>query len=261
MSRNNAGMEKIKVMDNLYLYEFAGDGIMLPDTITVIARDNQALLIDTAFPEYAERVKIDLEEQGISVKIIILSHYHSDHVSGCPVFSPCDIYASEYYEPNYNNCKVWEPGYTYLRPQHLIKAGDSLSFAGFSLEFIHAPGHSKCSIITKITDKIIHVGDLIMKTKEKKIALPSITDGGDFTEHIASLELIREIAPDIALIPHGGLVESKENIIEDIEERIYYLEKTASSMGTLPLPACLINDISAYGHLEFHDNNLQQLLV
>lgn len=260
MSRRDAEVNREKVIDNLYLYVFTYEHAKLQDTITVIVQDNQALLIDTAYPEYAERVKGDLEGQGIEPKIVVLSHYHSDHVSGCSVFSDCEVYASEFYEYNYNNCQVWEPGYTYVRPSHLVRHGDTLCFGDFRLKFTHAPGHSRCSMITRITDRIIHVGDLIMMIKDKKASLPFIADGGDFAEHIDSLGMIKKIEPDIILVPHGGMVKSRDEINKMVDDRVYYLEKTSISMGTLPLPACLMNDISDYDHLEFHDTNLIRLL-
>lgn len=260
MSKKDAVMNKIKISDNLFLYNFTNEDAKLPDTITVATDGARALVIDTAYPEYAEKVKLDLSAQGIPVKTIILSHYHSDHVGGCPVFSDSEIYASEFYEQNYNNCRVWEPGLTYLQPQHLLKDGETLVFGDFNLEFLHAPGHSECSIITRLTPRIIHVGDLIMITRESKAALPFIGDGGDFAKHIASLELVRKLNPDILLVPHGGRIDNKEEIEKMIDDRIFYLEKTSATMGTLPLPACLLNDISTYDHLEFHDTNLLRLL-
>lgn len=260
MRRSDTEMKKTKVTDTLYLYTFADEDVKLPDTITVIVQDKQALLIDTAFPEYSEQVKKDLEGQGIEPKVVILSHYHSDHASGCSVFSHCDIHASEFYEYNYNNCQVWEPGYTYVQPQHLIKDGDTLAFGTFNLEFTHTPGHSKDSLVTRVTEKIIHVGDLIMITKGERASLPFIADGGNFAEHIASLELLKKLDPDVILVPHGGMIDHKDDIHAMIDERVYYLEKTSSSMGTLPLPACLMNDISGYDYLEFHDTNLMRLL-
>ncbi len=259
MSRNKAKTKKTKVIENLYLYEFIDEDAILPDTITVMVQGSRALLIDTAYPEYAEHVKKDLEEQGISVEIIILSHYHSDHVSGCAVFTPCEIYAGEHFEHSYNNCRIWEPGYTYVKPQHLIKDGDSLSFGDFELEFLYAPGHSPCGVITKITERIVHIGDLIMMSKNNRAVLPFIADGGNFAGHIQSLELLKKIEPEIVVVPHGGRIENKENIEKEIEDRIYYLEQTSSAMGTLPLPACLKENISAYDHLEFHDTNLTRL--
>lgn len=260
MSRNDAEMTKVTVMDGVSLYNFTGGEVRLPDTITVIVQGKQALLIDAAFPEYSERVKKDLEAREIEVKIIVLSHYHSDHASGCAVFSQCDIYASEFYEHSYNNCRVWEPGYTYIRPTQMIKNGDTLSFGTFNLEFFSAPGHSPCGIITRVSGRVFHVGDLIMMAEHGKASLPFIADGGNFTRHFESLELLKKLDPEIILVPHGGMFDNKNEIAEMIDDRAYYLEKTSSSMGTLPLPACLKNDIACYDYLEFHDTNLMRLL-
>lgn len=253
-------LNKINVCDSVYLYVFTNKNSKHQDVITVIAQDNQALIIDTAFPHDAEQVKQDLEAQGITPKIVIFSHYHADHTAGGAVFSKCEIYASEFYELNYNNCRLWEPQYTFIRPAQLIRDGENLIFGQFNLQFTHAPGHSKDNIITCITEKIIHPGDLIMMTKDKKASLPFIADGGNFQEHIASLRLLKELDPDILLLPHGGMVDTKENIVKMIEDRVYYLENTLASFGTLPLPACLRDDISGYDFLEFHDTNLMRLL-
>jgi glyoxylase-like metal-dependent hydrolase (beta-lactamase superfamily II) len=260
MNRNDAELNKVKVIEDVYLYVFTHTEAKHQDAITVIVQDDRALIIDTAFPEYAERVKQDLEAVGIEPKIVIFSHYHADHTAGGAVFSQGEFYAGEAYELNYNNCRIWEPQYNFIRPQKLLRDGNRLTFGHFNLEFSHAPGHSKDGLITRITDKIIHPGDLIMMTKNKKASLPFIADGGNFQEHIASLGRLKELDPDILLLPHGGLVDNKEAIIEMIDDRVYYLESTLGSFGTLPLPACLRNDISGYDFLEFHDTNLMRLL-
>jgi len=261
MSRKDAEMSKIPVEPNILLYYFVDLQTKLPDTITVLLAGQEALLIDTAFPEYAARVKEDLAGQGMAVKKIVLSHYHADHVSGCPVFAPCDIYAGEFYEYNFNNCQIWEPYFTYLRPTHLLRHQDTLAFGAFSLRFLYAPGHSKCSMITRVTDDIVHVGDLLMQTKDGKAALPFIADGGSFSEHIDSLAGIKKLAPEAIIVPHGGLFRGRQEIAQMVDDRVCYLEKTSSTMGTLPLPACLLHDISAYDHLEFHDTNILRLMV
>jgi len=261
MGRKDAELVITELKEDLILYQFTDKQARLGDTIVVIKDENQkALLIDTAFPEYSQRVKEDLQGRGVTVTTLVLSHYHSDHVSGCPVFGDCEIYAGEQYERNYNNCKVWEPGYTYVVPNRLVKDGDRLVFGTYDLEFLLAPGHSLCSLITRVTPEIIHVGDLIMNTWDGLAALPFITDGGDFMQHMESLEKIKQLNPGIMLLPHGGAIQGRENIHGMVEKRLYYLEKTSGSMGTLPLPACLMDDIANYDHLEFHDTNLEQLL-
>ncbi|MCU0287066.1 MAG: MBL fold metallo-hydrolase [Acidobacteria bacterium] len=253
-------LNKISVSTDVYMYIFTGKIAKHQDAVTVIVQDGSALIIDTAFPTYAEQVKKDLQMQGIEPKAVIFSHYHADHTAGGTVFSQCNIYAHEFYELNYNNCLLWEPQYTFIRPKHILRGGDRFIFGQFNLEFIHAPGHSNDSLITRITDKIIHPGDLIMMTKDKKASLPFIADSGDFQSYIASLERLKKLDPDIILLPHGGVIENKDDIIKMIDDRVYYLENTQASFGTLPLPACLRNDISEYDYLEFHDTNLMRLL-
>jgi glyoxylase-like metal-dependent hydrolase (beta-lactamase superfamily II) len=260
MSRQDAAMSKVPVTNTISLYTFTNHESKHSDTITVIVQNNQALFIDTAYPEYAQRVKKEIEQQGIKPEIIVLSHYHPDHVSGCSAFPECQIYASEFYLYNYDNCQVWEPDFTYLHPKQLIRDNDLLSFGDFELTFHHSPGHSKCGIITQITEEIIHVGDLIMITWDRKNSLPYITDGGSFESHIKSLELIKKLDPDAIVVPHGGLIDNKKRINALVEDRLYYLEKVLDSKGTLPMAECLKNDISWYDHLNFHDMNVIQLV-
>jgi len=260
MSRNDAQLDKAAVIDGVDLYIFTDEEARHQDTITVMVQDRRALLIDTAFPEYSRRVKAELEEQGIEPKIIVLSHYHADHAGGCAVFPGCDIYVGENYELSYNNCRVFEPQYTFIAPTQLIREGDELVFGDFKLKFFHSPGHSPCGIITQVTGSILHVGDLIMMTRDKKSSLPFISDGGNFAQHIESLERVKKLDPEKIVVPHGGVVDKKEDITKMVDDRVYYLEKTSSSYGTLPLPACLRGDISDYDYLEFHDTNLMRLL-
>lgn len=259
MSRKNAAMSRVDAAENIRLYTYTNHSAKHSDTVTVLIHENRALIIDPSFPEYAERTKAELAAENITPETIILSHYHPDHSSGCAIFPDCRIYASEFYEPNFYNCQVWEPDFTYLKANFLIHHGDSLEFGPFRLQFHHAPGHSKCGIITEINDKIIHVGDLIMMTWERKNSLPYITDGGSFDEHIKSLKQIKELDPEVAIIPHGGLVNNKHRLHLLVDDRIHYLEKTLNSKGTLPLEECLKKDTSWYEFLEFHPRNLMHI--
>lgn len=262
MSRQDAAMKKETAADGICLYTFTDYEERHANTITVIvhSQEKQALVIDPSYPEFAERLKIDLQEQGITAEKIVISHYHPDHVSGCAALPQCEIHASEFYGYNYDNCQIWEPNFTYLRPTQLIRDGDSLTFGDFDLKFHHAPGHSKCSLMTEITDKILHIGDLIMICWDRKNSLPYISDGGNFEDHIKSLNHIKELDPDAIVVPHGEFIDNKTRLHALVDDRLYYLEKVLDSKGSLPLEQCVKNDISWYDHLEFHDTNIIHFL-
>lgn len=271
MNRKDAIMKKLTVNDGFYLYTFTDYSEKHANTITVLIRNQlyqdgqhkelnkRALIIDPSYPEYMEKVKVDLQSQGIEPEIVVLSHYHPDHASGCVVLPHCAIYVNEHYENNYHNCHLWEPSYTFLRASHLIHSGDSLSFDDYKLRFHSAPGHSKCSIITEITNKIFHIGDLIMICVDRKNSLPYIADGGSFEEHIKSLELIKKLDPDAIVVPHGGFIDNKKKISDLVDDRIFYLEHVLNSQGELSIEKCLKHNISWYENLEFHDTNIIQL--
>lgn len=256
-------MEKIKIRENLFQYFFPRDNNGEPNSIFVCIDDTgkKALILDTAFEKLAKQVKADLEEQGIKPELVILSHYHPDHAGGTPVFKECRIYANELYEDNYENCQRWNPEMTFIRPTDLIKDGGSLTFGSFQIKFIHAPGHSNCSILTLINDDVLHIGDLLMFSVDDTPSLPYISMGGSFNEHIDSLEKIKTMDYPIFVCPHSHHPTEKNKILEGIDDWLYYLNRVSDSMGTLPLAVCLKNDISAYAHTEYHDNNLMYLMM
>jgi hydroxyacylglutathione hydrolase len=263
MNTKNTNMAKIKIRENLFQYHFPEDDNGEPNSIYVAIADHRkkALILDTAFRNCAESVKKDLEEQGIEPEIVVLSHYHPDHAGGTPVFKDCRLYASEYYPDNYENCQRWRPDLTFIPPTDLIKDGDTLTFGSFNFRFIYAPGHSKCTVLTLINEDVLHIGDLLMRSTDDMLTLPYISMGGSFNEHIRSLEKIKTLDYNLLAFGHGHLSGDKEKIAAMIDDSLYYLNRVSDSMGTLPLAVCLKNDISAYAHTDYHDNNLMYLMI
>ncbi len=261
------GMEKNKIREHIYQYYFAATHNDGANSIFVCLDEtrHKALLIDTAYPKNAEPVKADLITMGYQPEIITLSHFHPDHTAGCSVFPGCPIYASKFYEDNFFNCSRWEPRYQYIHPTRLLADGDFLAFGSFQLSFIFAPGHSKCSMLTLINNDLLHVGDLLMFNSEDKPTLPYISMGGSFKEHQTSLERIKHMAYNMTfntlLVPHGHVLNGKEVIAEQIDDRLFYLEKMMATKGETPLTACLKNNLSCYANPEFHDNNLLQIMM
>lgn len=254
-------MEKKEIKKNVFQYLFLGsseaDPLNINNIYACVDPDKQkALLIDTVFPAEARAVKSDLEENGIQVDTIVLSHYHPDHTAGCTVFPNSRIFASVNYADNLENCKRWKPGFTFVPATNLINDGDTLAYGPFQLTFCHSPGHSACGIITRIDGDVAHVGDLLMFDSSGKITIPYIAMTGSYSQHIASLESIKSMDIDTMLIPHGKVLTDKDEMKENIEDRLYYLQRVRDSGGAFPAAACLKKDISNYNCTQFHETNL-----
>lgn len=259
---NNINMEKISLSENLFQYLFLKDknGELNSIYVCINNENKKALVLDTAFQELAREVRIDLDDQGIKPEIVILSHYHPDHTAGVQAFKDCQIYCSEFYQNNFENCQRWSPDLTFIPPNHVMKDGDTLNFGSTHFKFYSAPGHSQCSILTLINNNILHIGDLLMFSADGRLTLPYLSIDGDFKEYMNSLEKVKSIQFNTLVLPHGRVLNNKEKINHFIDECLHYLSRVLTSKGTLPLSLCLKNNISNYTHTEFHENNLMILI-
>lgn len=263
IDRKNDPWEKITIRENIYCYRFHEREKQMFNGIFVLVDKPRAraLILDTAYPEYAEKVKNHLESSGIQPELVVLSHYHPDHSAGAEVFKGLPLYASRHYEDNHFNCQRWEPAYTYKHPGHLIKDGDRLSFGAFELEFLEAPGHSGDTVLASIDKELLHISDLLMFSSDGRATLPYVSMGGGFKQHIASLERLKTMAYNYMLISHGPILTERGKIIEEIDDRIHYLKRTLDTQGTLPVEQCVKNDVSSYAHTEYHSVNQMTVQV
>jgi len=254
-------MEITKIKENIYQYEFK-EGTHNPIfglNIFVIVNGNKALIIDTGYEEHAQKVKNNLDRKGIKVEVVILSHFHPDHISGSTLFRDSLFVGSKNYKINFNKSKKWLPGKEFIEPKLFAEDQNSLKFGAHKLDFIYTPGHSICSISTIIDDEILHVGDLVMETIDGKTVLPYLSFDGSFDEHIESLQMIIKSDYKIFLLSHGTIVNDKIKMNTMVEDRIYYLKSVKNSNGKLPLEECLKYDLDRYESIKFHQNNLKLL--
>lgn len=117
-----------------------------------------------------ENVIQEIEEKGLKVRYIILTHGHVDHI-----FHALDIKEATgaelclheeelplYSDPQNNGYALF--GFkSEIRPtvpDRLLKHGDKLPLGNLTLEIIHTPGHSPGSI-SILCDKLLFSGDTL----------------------------------------------------------------------------------------------------
>jgi hydroxyacylglutathione hydrolase len=176
----------------------------------IVRRDgsDRALIVDPG--EEADRLLGVIDELGVTLEAILLTHTHFDHVgavapvaraTGAPVFCPqletqvlADIMA---YVP-------WEgfgPFESY-EADHTVAGGETLQLAGFDVDVIFTPGHSPGHVTYVMADEqAMFSGDVLFQASVGRTDLP----GGDHATLMASIADLLARYPDETRVHPGHM--------------------------------------------------------
>lgn len=156
----------------------------------------EACLIDAGADD--RRIKKIIEKNGLSLKFIINTHGHGDHIAANGNFkAPIYIHKLDkdfLTDPVKNMSKMFFFNITSPKADRLIEEGDKIPLGNLTLEVIHTPGHTPGSVSIKV-DGVVFTGDalfrgsigrtdfpygnldlLIKSIKEKLLILPDDTE-------------------------------------------------------------------------------------
>jgi glyoxylase-like metal-dependent hydrolase (beta-lactamase superfamily II) len=177
----------------------------------LIRRDGseRALIIDPG--EEAPKLLGAIEQLGVTLDGILLTHTHFDHVgavaavakaTGAEVWVPekekfvlADI--NSWVPPGFGPFEDWDA-------EHTLAGGERLELAGFEIDVIFTPGHSPGHVSFSIADEeALFSGDVLFQGSVGRTDLP----GGDWPTLLASIRsLIDTLPADTRVHPgHMGL--------------------------------------------------------
>ena len=115
-------------------------------------------------------------------------------------------------------------------PTQMTKEDSEIVFGRFRLRFRLAPGHAPCSQYTLIDDAFVHVADNVMTSNDCQDILPW-AEFDAISDHITSLEILREFKGCIFLLSHGCEMEDEQVQLRAIDDRIRYFRNVLEGGG------------------------------
>ena len=149
-----------------------------------------------------------IEDKGIDIKSIVLTHGHGDHIGGVIELKEAfdlqvlihknDLIMVQ--DANINLSSSMAMGSVEFKPDQLLNDGDIIEVGKYKIEVIHTPGHTPGCICLKI-GKYLFSGDTLFKESIGR------TDfiGGSFDDIIKSIkEKLFKLDDDVVVLPGHG---------------------------------------------------------
>ena len=153
----------------------------------------RAVIVDPG--DEAPRLLAAIEDAGVTLDAILLTHTHFDHVgavapiaraTGAPVYCPQlevpvlqDVMAFVPW-PGFGPFESWDP-------EHTVAGGETLELAGLQFDVIFTPGHSPGHVTYSVRgEAALFSGDVLFRDSVGRIDFPG-GDGPTLMRSIATL--------------------------------------------------------------------------
>jgi glyoxylase-like metal-dependent hydrolase (beta-lactamase superfamily II) len=176
----------------------------------LIRRDGseRALLVDPG--DEAERLLAAIEELGVELDGILLTHTHFDHVGAVAPIARAT--GAEVWVPELErhvladiNSYMSSPGlgpFEDYDAEHTVAGGDRLELAGFEIDVLDTPGHSPGHVTYSVPDEhAIFSGDVLFQGSVGRTDLP----GGDARVLMETLRTLADAFPDETTVHPGHM--------------------------------------------------------
>ncbi len=247
-------MNRTLITDNLYQYQFPPEeGKQYGFNLYALASGEKVLLIDTAYEQQAAEALVDLVSNGYGLEHILISHFHPDHISGLNVLPAATVWGSDQYAATLDEHYAPQEQLSFS-PVQTLSESSRLEFGAFTLSFRSAPGHSCCSMFTIIDEHCIHVADNLIAANDGTPILPwSPLDQMD--DHIRSLQLLKELQPQVVLLGHGKSIAGEAAICAEIDDRLKYLYAVRETNGAATFEEATTRCSCRFLYREWHASN------
>jgi glyoxylase-like metal-dependent hydrolase (beta-lactamase superfamily II) len=178
---------------------YTGEGIILVDTTARPVDIQECLDLENVKPE--------------DVCLILITHSHSDHTSGIPLFK-CPILAHKLTRQRIKNRRT-ERSKKQI-PTEVFEKRKEIKLGDVKLEMIHVGGHTPgSSVVWYPSRQILFSGDLIFEGRYPFLATANVE------KLMAALQWILSLNARVIVPGHGNLCDNDE-----VKRQLDYIEET-----------------------------------
>ncbi len=174
-------------------------------------KTKEAALIDPGSKEAVEKAQDEVERRDLTVKFVINTHEHPDHIAANAwaklTFPEAKLIMHKEAAENLNFWVENEigqlAGAEYSpQPDETVEEGDEIKLGNYTFKILHTPGHSPGSIVLYSPEgKVAVVGDLIFKDSIGRYDLPM----SNFQQLKSSIfKVLKEVDQSATIIPGHG---------------------------------------------------------
>jgi len=183
---------------------------MIQENCFLLRRDgsDRALIVDPG--EEAPKLLAAIEQLGVTLDGILLTHTHFDHVgavapiakaTGAEVWVPelekgvlADINSYVPW-PQFGPFESWDA-------EHTVSGGERLELAGLEIDVLFTPGHSPGHVTYSIPDEqVVFSGDVLFQSSVGRTDLP----GGDWPTLLESIRTLIDSLPGETTVYPGHM--------------------------------------------------------
>lgn len=240
-------------MAKLTIEKIKGNTYYIPaaTNIGVFVKDKEATIIDSGLDkDIAKQILRAIEEEGWTLKRIINTHSHADHIGGNAFLcekTGCIVMASKLEAPFIENTML-EPsllygGFPYKNIKNkflMAKAtkveellGSSTYIDELELEIISLPGHALDMIGIKTPDHVLFIADSLFP--ENIINKYSLTYLWNIGEQLKTLESMKILEADVFIPSHGEPITHISNLCEINKLKIEEIANVVLNMCYEPI--------------------------
>ena len=148
----------------------------------------------------AGRILAQAKEDGVEIKLILLTHAHYDHTTGVAELHKALPDAPVYLHPD-DAARLGTPVFPPLGMEPTpYKDGDVVRVGDIDVQVLHTPGHTPGGVCLMVGD-VLFTGDTLFQGSMGRTDFP----GGSYEQLMASLKRLGQLPGDYHVLPgHMG---------------------------------------------------------